>query len=50
MQEESLKAVWQKREICRGDTGTSLSCSLSAILHHQLPEWNFILLAPLHAM
>lgn len=37
-------------EVCREDTAISLSCSLSAILHRHLPGWNFILLAPLHAI
>lgn len=49
-QEEPLWSVWQKGEMCREDTEIPLSCSLLAILHPHLSEWNFIFLAPLHAM
>lgn len=50
MQEEPLRSVWQKGEMCREDAAISLPCSLPAILCRYLPEWDFILLAPLHAM
>lgn len=49
-QEEPLRSAWQKGEMCREHTAISLSRILSAILHHHLPEWNFILLTPLRAM